>query len=88
MNMQEKISGRFRSVDGPPRSAGSDPTIATIQRNGGNVIEALRTVFAGHANKPSLPHVSHPRLNSCGGIDCNRLLRIGQPVDWSSAPGR
>ena len=57
MKVQQKISGTFRSDDGAVTFCRTRSYISTIRKNGGNVIEALTSVFAGN---PILP----PNLTS------------------------
>ena len=52
MKVQQKISGTFRSDEGAVAFCRTRSYISTIRKNGGNVIEALTSVFAGN---PILP---------------------------------
>ena len=48
MKVQQKISGTFRSEDGAVAFCQTRSYISTIRKNGGNVIDALTSVFAGN----------------------------------------
>ena len=52
MKVQQKISGTFRSEDGALAFCQTRSYISTIRKNGGNVIEALTSVFAGNPIVP------------------------------------
>ena len=52
MKVQQKISGTFRSEDGAVAFCQTRSYISTIRKNGGNVIEALTSVFAGNPIVP------------------------------------
>ena len=52
MEVQQKISGTFRSADGAAAFCRTRSYISTIRKNGSNVIEALRSVFEG---RPMIP---------------------------------
>ena len=52
MKVQQKISGTFRSEDGAVAFCRTRSYISTIRKNGGNVIEALTSVFAGNPIVP------------------------------------
>ena len=53
MKVQQKISGTFRSADGAVAFCRTRSYISTIRKNGGNVIEALTSVFAGNPLVPA-----------------------------------
>ena len=50
--LQQKISGTFRSEDGAVAFCQTRSYISTIRKNGGNVIDALTSVFAGNPIVP------------------------------------
>ena len=52
MKVQQKISGTFRSAEGAAAFCRTRAYISTIRKNGGNVIDALRSVFEG---RPMIP---------------------------------
>ena len=52
MKVQQKISGTFRSAAGAAAFCRTRTYLSTIRKNGGNVIEALRSVFEG---RPIIP---------------------------------
>ena len=52
MKVQQKVSGTFRCAASTIFFCTTRSYISTIRKNGGNVIEALRTVFEG---RPMIP---------------------------------
>jgi len=50
MKVQQKISGTFRSAEGAAAFCRTRAYISTIRKNGGNVLDALRSVFEGRPN--------------------------------------
>ena len=53
MKVQQKISGTFRSEEGAVAFCRTRSYISTIRKNGGNVIEALTSVFTGNLIVPA-----------------------------------
>ena len=53
MKVQQKISGTFRSEAGAVAFCRTRSYISTIRKNGGNVIEALTSVFTGNPIVPA-----------------------------------
>ena len=49
---RQEISGTFRSEDGAVAFCQTRSYISTIRKNGGNVIDALTSVFAGNPIVP------------------------------------
>ncbi len=57
MKVQQKISGTFRSAEGAAAFCRTRAYISTIRKNGGNVLDALMTVFEG---RPMIPPCLRP----------------------------
>lgn len=57
MKVQQKISGTFRSAEGAAAFCRTRAYISTIRKNGGNVLDALRSVFEG---RPMIPPCLKP----------------------------
>ena len=52
MKVQQKISGTFRSAEGAAAFCRTRAYLSTIRKNGGNVLDALRSIFEG---RPMIP---------------------------------
>ena len=61
MKVQQKISGTFRNADGAAAFRRTRAYISTIRKNGGNVIDALRS----RLRRP--PMISLPQAVVCTG---------------------
>ena len=57
MKVQQKISGTFRSAEGAAAFCRTRSYISTIRKNGGNVLDALTTVFE---SRPMIPTCLKP----------------------------